>query len=1213
MRSTFARISALTFALASVAGCEGLGDVEPRTAGQGGEGGVDEGAPPENDSTGSVHDDGGDAPLAVTPVDDVESGLTTPPAPVPAAPEGHPEAPILMLGAPSIDNEHVEVWWLPARDDTTPPEGMTYRVHVGSSSAFQPDASNLAATIEGAEHAMVPGAEIGATVFVAVVPVDADGNVGPHEEPIEIQMPDAPVELIEGVVVHEWYDLPVDIAPGRVSVPREAVADVPGVGEVLVFSLRQAPSDDLAMHAIEAVNVDDERIVFETVATTPTRLVASGELTPTVRFFDVPADAGTWAPDPTRPGWETREVWLGDVGFARESRPLPRVADQQKSCGALPWWTCVANAVSADPLPTNCTTVDIETQFWSGGANRFGYGCHWSTGPGPSFTCDMDGGYYPASAYSTFDAFGQSDNGRVCLSGDVDVAIQGQWGIGGNMYLRYGATSWTSDIGEGWPPCDDDGTRPDLPDCTDDEAREYGAGGRSEAQVAGDSAEVRFLPRFLGGVDISARAEGSAGISIEYEFFDLSKTYRAGPWIWVTLGTNLIAEASAEASGVVETGVNVSMGTQVGINTGIAYDGSRDGPPSEPYIYRPSQPSTAGPEMEFLLRPTFEPRLDANGTAYAQANVRMKIYVLFESTVYFEIGPEAKIEATLGIGPGSTTGPACTSSPDGFINQFDIDFSVGPAMKFEVQWPFTGSAISTPWGTTAWDWPLADPLWGAWTYLRNLHSLPIWRLNRAESFTQRTRQYLGHISACPGERARMCVEQLSDRSRYSSVDWGAMEWIAPAFIDVLADEGCLVFDVPTSSAGQTGLVEVKVEPESLGSWAETCGARYINIGDRSDGCRWEGDGVCDNVPGYFEECGTLDCPITSPPTVARCSCGNGTCDPSTFENCGTCPGDCGACAPPVTVLPGGFVRIDTTDPLDVRWNSWDGSGSRTVNLTRDFYIQTTEVTQQQYFDVLNAVWAAQGQPNHADFAACRAGCDAARFVCPDACPSGHDTPGSVAPCPTCPVDRPRLVDAMLYANALSVAELGPGTECYGIEWDATLQDFVPVAVRAPAGDVTQCVGYRLPTEAEWEYAYRYTGSGSPLQYTDLHDGQNFDPGPADPSTIGWVRSSFGASTNEQPQPTAGRAASPAGLYDMTGNVWEWTWTTFDPLTVLPASTDPGARSRADSDLERVVRGGSFATPDAWSVGGANEGGYLFTEAPYTSSFNVGFRVVRTAW
>lgn len=114
-------------------------------------------------------------------------------------------------------------------------------------------------------------------------------------------------------------------------------------------------------------------------------------------------------------------------------------------------------------------------------------------------------------------------------------------------------------------------------------------------------------------------------------------------------------------------------------------------------------------------------------------------------------------------------------------------------------------------------------------------------------------------------------------------------------------------------------------------------------------------------------------------------------------------------------------------------------------------------------------------------------------------------------------------------------------------------------------------GYRLPTEAEWEFACR-AGSTGP-HYAPLAD-------------AAWT-SADGAAT---PQNVGGRLPNLNGLFDTLGNVWEWCWDLLDP---------------ARYDEYRVFRGGGFAD-DAWSVrASVRRGG-----APRMHHEDVGLRLAR---
>jgi formylglycine-generating enzyme required for sulfatase activity len=116
---------------------------------------------------------------------------------------------------------------------------------------------------------------------------------------------------------------------------------------------------------------------------------------------------------------------------------------------------------------------------------------------------------------------------------------------------------------------------------------------------------------------------------------------------------------------------------------------------------------------------------------------------------------------------------------------------------------------------------------------------------------------------------------------------------------------------------------------------------------------------------------------------------------------------------------------------------------------------------------------------------------------------------------------------------------------------------VHAAVRGQlsATDVT----FRLPTEAEWEYAAR----GGP----HWRDGFRFS-GSNDIDAVAWYDRKHG----DHSQPVAQKAPNQLGIYDMSGNVWEWCQDVFSrDVSSIPGDGTP----RVGLGAERIIRGGCF--------------------------------------
>jgi formylglycine-generating enzyme required for sulfatase activity len=140
-------------------------------------------------------------------------------------------------------------------------------------------------------------------------------------------------------------------------------------------------------------------------------------------------------------------------------------------------------------------------------------------------------------------------------------------------------------------------------------------------------------------------------------------------------------------------------------------------------------------------------------------------------------------------------------------------------------------------------------------------------------------------------------------------------------------------------------------------------------------------------------------------------------------------------------------------------------------------------------------------------------------------------------------------------------------------------------------------GLRLPSEAEWEYACR---GGTT---TAFHSMPGYPNGTNDEGLLGniaWYNSNSGITTHA----VAGKAANAFGIYDMSGNVWEWCNDWYSDYSASNA-TDPAGPSVCHGAY-RMLRGGGWA-----DYSSSCRSSYRFIYAPDDRDISVGVRVART--
>ncbi|MBS1962515.1 MAG: formylglycine-generating enzyme family protein [Bdellovibrionales bacterium] len=248
-----------------------------------------------------------------------------------------------------------------------------------------------------------------------------------------------------------------------------------------------------------------------------------------------------------------------------------------------------------------------------------------------------------------------------------------------------------------------------------------------------------------------------------------------------------------------------------------------------------------------------------------------------------------------------------------------------------------------------------------------------------------------------------------------------------------------------------------------------------------------------------------------------------------------------ALTPKATAAPPSFVRIPAGT---FQMGSPVGEIGRditetqhSVTLTRDFEMQNLPVTQQQWVDVM--------------------GTNPSAFQSPRSC-TDYRVVNGVSLCPNHPVEQVSWNDVAAFVKK----------------------------VNATANDGYT---YRLPTEAEWEYAAR---AGTQTAYSFGNDESQLG------QYAWWGANTYVLETHD----VGGKAPNPYGLYDMHGNIWQWVGDWYGAYGSAGA-VDPQGPNRG---WARVFRGGF------WFADGPHcrAAGRYSVDAAYKGP-SLGFRLVRT--
>ena len=268
------------------------------------------------------------------------------------------------------------------------------------------------------------------------------------------------------------------------------------------------------------------------------------------------------------------------------------------------------------------------------------------------------------------------------------------------------------------------------------------------------------------------------------------------------------------------------------------------------------------------------------------------------------------------------------------------------------------------------------------------------------------------------------------------------------------------------------------------------------------------------------------------------------------------------------VVPEGFVLVEAgTFKMGSNKGYSDNKPVHEVTITKPFYMGKYEVTQAEY-EVYCSYGSSSPSSSYGD---------------------GNNYPAYYV----------SWYDALVYCNKRSIAE--DLTPCYSINDLTNPEEWGDVPTSSDSTwNLVECNwnanGYRLPTEAEWEYAARAEDNTvDSLTYSGTSDVNEL-------GDYAWYNDSANNTSHE----VGTKKANAFGLYDMSGNVYEWCWNWFTDSydTTTEGGSDPTG-SLAGS--RRVRRGGSWNGGSDFCAVSCRS-----LNSPHERDYYFGFRVVRAS-